>query len=138
VGSNPDAAKTAGMSISKAYIVVMMLSGALAGLGGASVLLGTAHALTPAISANIGFDGITVALLGRAKPWGVVGSALLIGGLQAGAVKMQATAGIPIDMVNVLQALIVIFIAAPTLIKAVFRLKAETASKSTVTLARGW
>lgn len=138
VGANPDAARTAGMSISKTYVLVMVVAGALAGLGGGSVLLGTAHALTPAVSANVGFDGITVALLGRAKPWGVVGAALLIGGLQAGAVKMQATAGIPIDMVNVLQALIVIFIAAPALIKAVFRLRADVSGRPETALAKGW
>ncbi|GIG57335.1 hypothetical protein Lfu02_17070 [Longispora fulva] len=138
VGANPDAARTAGMSISKAYILVMVVAGALAGLGGGSVLLGTAHALTPSVSAGIGIDGITVALLGRAKPWGVVGAALLIGGLQAGAVKMQAAANIPIDMVNVLQALIVVFIAAPALIKAIFRLRAVTTSGTTTTLAKGW
>ncbi|MBA3488722.1 MAG: ABC transporter permease [Longispora sp.] len=138
VGANPDAARTAGMSISKSYILVMVVAGALAALGGGSVLLGTAQALTPAVSANIGFDGITVALLGRARPWGVVGAALLIGALQAGAVKMQATAGIPIDMVNVLQALIVLFIAAPALIKAVFRLRPDTSERAETALAKGW
>ncbi len=138
VGSNPVAARTAGMSVAKAYVLAMVVSGGLAGLGGASVLLGTAHALTPAVSSNIGFDGITVALLGRAKPWGVVAAGLLFGALRAGAVRMQAEAAVPVDMVTVIQALIVIFIAAPALVKAVFRLRAQRAGTLGQTLAKGW
>nr|WP_245563443.1 ABC transporter permease [Longispora albida] len=139
VGGNPDAAKTAGMNVAMTYALVMAVAGGLAGLGGASMSLGLLpFALTPGVIANIGFDGITVALLGRAKPWGVLAGALLMGGLQAGAVKMNAVGGVPTDMVYVLQALIVIFIAAPALIKTVFRLRDGKASRSTATLAKGW
>jgi general nucleoside transport system permease protein len=138
VGASPDAARTAGMSVGAAYALAMALAGGLSGLGGASLLLGPAHTLTPAFSAQFGFDGITVALLGRARPWGVVLAGLLFGALRAGAVRMQGEAHIPVDMVSVLEALIVIFIAAPAFIKAFFRLRTERAARLATTLAKGW
>ncbi|BCJ58650.1 hypothetical protein Jiend_20720 [Micromonospora endophytica] len=71
VGANPDAARTAGMSVTRTYVLIMVFAGALAGLGGSQMVLGTtAAALTPLVIAQIGFDGILVALLGRVKPWG--------------------------------------------------------------------
>jgi general nucleoside transport system permease protein len=138
VGANPDAARTAGMSVAKTYILVMIVAGALAGLGGAVQLLGTASALTGGVVANIGFDGITVALLGRAKPWGVVLAALLFGALYAGGNQMQSNAGVVVDLVQVLQALIVIFIAAPALIMSIYRLRPGSATQATANLAKGW
>ena len=137
VGANPDAARTAGMSVGRTYVVVMMLSGALAGLGGGTVLLGTAHTLTSQYAGNIGFDGITVALLGRGRPVGVVVSALLFGALYAGGNQMQQASGVAIDLVTVVQAIIVIFIAAPALVKEIFRLRGG-ASGVAGTLAKGW
>ncbi|MGH3657711.1 MAG: ABC transporter permease [Micromonosporaceae bacterium] len=137
VGSNPDAARTAGMSVNRAYMVAMMLAGGFAGLGGAAMLLGPAGSLTPAVVAGIGFDGITVALLGRGKPVGTVLAGLLFGALQAGAVGMQGQ-DVPVDMVTILQALIVLFIAAPALVKAVFRLREQRAAGFGPTLAKGW
>jgi ABC-type uncharacterized transport system permease subunit len=138
VGLNPDAARTAGMSVSKTYVTAMMFSGGLAGLGGAAMLLGPAQSLTPAVIGGIGFDGITVALLGRGKPLGTVLAGLLFGALRAGAVRMQGEADIPVDMVAILQALIVIFIAAPALVKAVFRLREQRAAGLQQALAKGW
>ncbi|MGH3660630.1 MAG: ABC transporter permease [Micromonosporaceae bacterium] len=138
VGSNPDAARTAGMSVGKAYMMAMALAGGLSGLGGASILLGTAHSLTPAVVGEAGFDGITVALLGRGKPLGTVLAGLLFGGLAAASRGMQADADVPIDMVNVLQALIVLFIAAPALVKTVFRLREERKGSLELATAKGW
>jgi simple sugar transport system permease protein len=138
VGLNPNAARTAGMSVGRTYVVVMVLSGALAGLGGATQLLGTAYTLTPAVGATIGFDGITVALLGRGKPWGVALSALLFGALHAGGNRMQSYSHVAIDLVTVVQAVIVIFIAAPALVKEIFRLRAVRTGTSTGNLAKGW
>lgn len=138
VGSNPDAARTAGMSVGRTYTMVMVTAGALAGLGGASVLLGTAHTLTAQVVGNIGFDGITVALLGRTKPWGVALAALLFGGLYAGGNRMQSFAGVTVDLVFVLQALIVIFIAAPALIKSIYRLRVDQSAQLQTSLAKGW
>jgi simple sugar transport system permease protein len=138
VGSNPHAARTAGMSVGRTYVLVMVLAGALAGLGGASILLGTAGQLTGGVVGNIGSDGITVALLGRGKPWGVVWSSLLFGGLYAGGNRMQSYDHITVDFIYVLQAVIVIFIAAPMLIKTIFRLRADRSAQLSASLAKGW
>ncbi|MFK3984569.1 ABC transporter permease [Micromonospora sp. NPDC050397] len=139
VGANPDAARTAGISVTKTYVLLMVISGALAGLGGSNMVIGsTASALTPLVVAQIGFDGILVALLGRVKPWGVLLAALLFGALQAGGNRMQSYAGISLELVTVLQALIVIFIAAPALIKAIFQLRAARAARLQTSLAKGW
>jgi general nucleoside transport system permease protein len=139
VGSNPHAAKTAGMSVARTTVMVMALAGALAGLGGSSVVLGAqANALTGTVVGNIGFDGILVALLGRVKPWGVVLASLLFGALRAGGNRMQAYSGISLELVTVLQALIVVFVAAPALVKAVFQLRAYRAAKNEPSMARGW
>ncbi len=127
VGANPDAARTAGMSVAATVILVMTLAGGLAGLGGATVVLGTAYALTPSVIGTVGFDGILVALLGRAKPWGVLAAALLFGALQAGGNRMQSFSGISLELVGVIQALIAIFVAAPALVKAIFRLRESRA-----------
>ena len=137
VGANPHAAKTAGISVAKTYVLLMAFAGGLAGLGGATQVLGTAHALTPAVAGNIGFDGLLVALLGRNKPWGTFFAALLFGALRAGGNRIQSYAGISLELVTVLQALIVIFIAAPALVKAIFRLRAARATGLGVNLAKG-
>ncbi|MFG1881749.1 ABC transporter permease [Micromonospora sp. NPDC049102] len=139
VGANPDAARTAGISVTRTYILIMVFSGVLAGLGGSNMVLGsTASALTPLVVAQIGFDGILVALLGRVKPWGVLLAALLFGALQAGGNRMQSYSGISLELVTVLQALIVIFIAAPALVKAIFQLRAARAARLQTSLAKGW
>jgi simple sugar transport system permease protein len=138
VGANQFAARTAGMSVSRAYITVMVLAGALSGLAGASQILGTNPAITGDIDAGIGFTAITVALLGRAKPGGTVLAGLLFGALTAGGVQMQSSTGTPIDLVTVLQALIVLFIAAPALIRAIFRLRDVQSTRGAASLAKGW
>lgn len=137
VGANPHAARTAGMSVSKAYILVMTIAGALAGLGGAMLAQGTEQYLTAGISSNIGFDAITVALLGRANPWGTVAAGILFGALRAGGFTMQVSTGTPIDIVLVIQALIVLFIAAPPLIRSIFRVRVRAAGP-VGGLAEGW
>ena len=139
VGANPDAARTAGISVARTVVLVMALAGALAGLGGSSVVLGAqASALTGSVVGNVGFDGIQVALLGRVKPWGVVLAALLFGALRAGGNRMQSYSGISLELVTVLQALIVLFVAAPALVKAVFRLRAARAARLGTSMAKGW
>ena len=135
VGANPAAAKYAGMSVGRTYILVMMIAGALAGLAGTGQVLGVLDRATPGFSAGIGFDGIAVALLGRSNPIGVVFAALLFGALSAGGQQMQASANVGIDLVGVIQALIIIFVAAPALIAAIFRLKAPVASTQ---ISKGW
>jgi len=139
VGANPEAARTAGISVARTYVLVMAIAGALAGLGGSNMVLGsTATALTPLVVAQIGFDGILVALLGRVKPWGVALAALLFGALQAGGNRMQSYASVSLELVTVLQALIVIFIAAPALVKAIFGLRAARVARAQMSMAKGW
>jgi len=127
VGINPAAARTAGISVGAATMLAMSLAGGLAGLGGTTLALGggTSYVVTPNIASNVGFDAITVALLGRSRPWGVVAAGLLFGALRTGGARMQAEASVqaPVDIITVVQALIVIFIAAPKLIEGLFRLK---------------
>ncbi len=122
VGANPQAAKTAGMSVPRAIILVMTIAGALAGLAGSAQILGTQKSLTVDIAASFGFDAITVALLGRSRPVGIVLAAILFGGLRASGPTLQVQAGLPIDIVLVMQSLIVLFIAAPPLVRFLFRL----------------
>jgi ABC-type uncharacterized transport system permease subunit len=125
VGASHAAARTAGMSVPRSIMVAMLLSGGFTGLAGSTLVLGgaTSYQITPAISSNVGFDAITVALLGRNTPAGTVAAGLLFGALRAGGRTMQAQTGVSIDIVTVIQALIVIFVAAPRLVRAIFRLR---------------
>jgi simple sugar transport system permease protein len=138
VGLNPDASRTSGMNVAMTYILVMVVAGGLAGLGGAMIVLGTAYSLTNAVIGSAGFDGLLVGLLGRAKPWGVMLAALLFGALQAGGNRMQSFSGISLELVGVLQALIVVFVAAPALVSAVFRLRPSRAGGLETGMAKGW
>jgi ABC-type uncharacterized transport system permease subunit len=136
VGANAAAAKTAGISVPMVTTMVMAIAGALAGLGGAVQILGSEYALTAGAGGSFGFDAITVALLGRANPIGTVFAALLFGGLRAGGLTMQANTDTPIDLILVIQALVVLFIAAPALVKAVFRIKQLKVGSGVV--SKGW
>ncbi len=123
VGENANAARVAGINVKWVYILAMIMAGALVGLAGADQVLGTTTTgFTAGVDSGIGFDAITVALLGRSRPWGVFFSGLLFGALQAGGYTMQASQQIPIDIVLVIQSVIVLFIAAPPLVRTVFRL----------------
>jgi len=136
VGANASASRTAGISVARVTTSVMFIAGALAGLGGAVQVLGSEYAMTSGIGGSFGFDAITVALLGRATPVGTVFAALLFGALRAGGLTMQSSTDTPLDLVLVIQALVVLFIAAPALVKAIFRLKNV---ESTQTIAsKGW
>jgi simple sugar transport system permease protein len=136
VGANSAASKTAGISVARVTTSVMFIAGALAGLGGAMQILGSEPAMTAGIGGSFGFDAITVALLARANPIGVVFAALLFGALRAGGLTMQASTETPLDLVLVIQALVVLFIAAPALIKAIFRLKNVETGEAVA--SKGW
>ena len=138
VGANPNAARAAGMSPERTWVTVMLLCGGLAGLAGASVVLGTDFALTPQIYGAYGINAITVALLGRAKPGGVVLAALLYGCLDAGSVTMQGITQIPVDIATVIQALIVLFVAAPPFIREIYHLRGRRGGEGGQLLAKGW
>jgi simple sugar transport system permease protein len=137
VGANQFASRTAGMSVENSYITVMLIAGALCGLAGVSQILGTNSQLTGDIDAGIGFDAITVALLGRANPKGIIGAGLLFGALRAGGTQLQSATGTPVDLVQVIQSLIVLFIAAPMLVRVMFRLKGPS-SVVGGQMAKGW
>ena len=136
VGANAAASRTAGISVARVTTSVMFIAGALAGLGGAVQILGSEPAMTAGVGGSFGFDAITVALLGRATPLGTVLAALLFGALRAGGLTMQASTETPLDLVLVIQALVVLFIAAPALIKALFRLKNVDAGETVA--SKGW
>lgn len=136
VGANARAARTAGMRVERTYVQVMVIAGAFAGLAGAALVLGTEKTLTTGASAGIGFDAITVALLGRARPLGTVFAGLLFGALRAGGIAMQGQTATPIDIVLVVQSLIVLFVAAPPVVRAIFRLRATGGGVGEV--SKGW
>ncbi len=136
-GSSPSASEYAGMNVSFLYTAVMFVSGGLAGLAGASMTLGLPpYTVTSNFPGTIGFDAIALALLGRSHPVGVLWAGLLFGALIAGGRTMQAAAGVSVDLVIVMQALIIIFIAAPALVRAVFRIRAAEAEPTQLT--KGW
>jgi simple sugar transport system permease protein len=128
VGANPSAARYSGMNVARVTIFTMALSGGLAGLAGANEVLGLNHFLADGFSAGYGFDAIALALLGKSHPFGVVLAALLFGMLRSGATRMQSVANIPIDIISVMQALVIVFIAAPAIVRWLYRLKGRDAS----------
>ena len=121
-----DAARAAGMHPERTYMLVMALAGGLAGMVGANQLLSTTSSLTPGFSSGYGFDAIALALLGRAKPSGVVAAAFMFGILRAGSRAMQAATATPVDIVVVIQALVIAFIAAPDLVRIQNRFSKRT------------
>jgi general nucleoside transport system permease protein len=139
VGASPSAARSAGIKVERAWVLVMLLAGGLAGLAAATVVLGTNTQLASNSYGTYGPDGITVALLGRAKPFGVVLAGLLFGALHVGGSVAEAATlnQVPADIVQVLEGLIVLFVAAPPLIRAVFRLRA-TSGTGMEAVAKGW
>jgi simple sugar transport system permease protein len=124
VGANPTAARYAGISVPGTIVLTMTLSGLLAGLAGTVEVIGLNYYHTPGFSVGYGFDAIAVALLGRGHPLGLVPSALLFGALRAGATRMQFLSQIPIDIISIIQALILIFVAAPEIVRFLYRLRA--------------
>lgn len=119
-GENPNAARFAGMKSGLIVVLVMAMAGALAGLAGANQVLGVLGRASPGFSASIGFNAISVALLGRSHPIGVLVAGLLFGALEAGGRQMQVDAGVSLDLIAIVQSLIIVFIAAPLLVRAIF------------------
>lgn len=136
VGANPDASRYAGMSITRTIVLAMTLSGGLCGLAGASQVLGVDYWVGQGFSAGYGFDALAIALVGKSHPIGVVLAALLWGFLRSGATTMQSLASIPIDIISIIQALVIVFVAAPDIIRGLYRLRKLAAEK--VVLSRGW
>jgi ABC-type uncharacterized transport system permease subunit len=123
VGANPNAARYAGISVTLSIVLAMSLAGGLAGMAGSNEVLGLNHNLAMAFSSGYGFDAIAIALLGNSQPAGVVLASLLFGALRNGATRMELAADIPIDIVSVVQAFVLIFVAAPAIIRTIYRLR---------------
>jgi simple sugar transport system permease protein len=137
VGANPHAARYAGISVTRNFVLAMALSGGLAGLAGANEVLGVNHFMAQAFSSGYGFDSIALALLGKSHPVGVVLASLLWGLLRAGAFRMQSRARIPIDIIGVIQAMVIIFVAAPAVVRWIYRIRAREEAGETI-FTRGW
>ncbi len=136
VGANMRAARYGGINVGRNMVLAMALSGALAGMAGANEVLAVNHNVAGAFSPGYGFDSIALALLGKSHPLGVVLASLLFGTLRNGATRMQSLADIPIDIIVIVQAMVIMFIAAPPIIRWIYRLKAEGGLD--MVLTRGW
>ena len=122
VGENPRAARVAGIRINRMYIYVMTISGLLVAFAGVYQVLGqVTTGFDDGIDSGIGFTAITVALLGRSKPGGVFAAGILFGILQGGSYTMQAAQGVNVNIIPVIESVIVLFLAAPPLVRAIFR-----------------
>jgi len=138
-GANPHASKYGGMNVAKTYVLAMFLSGSLAGLAGVVQGLGITHNIALGFQSGYGFDSIALALLGKSHPVGVLGASILFGILRAGAARMQSVAGVPTEIVQIIQSLVIVFIAAPAIIQGIYRLRAARREEGEVTVfSRGW
>jgi simple sugar transport system permease protein len=139
VGQNPNAARYAGIRPVFIIPLTMSLSGLLGGLAGAVQLLGVIGFYAPGITASVGFDSIAVALLGRSNPIGILFAALLFGAFRAGAPLMQINTSVPIEVIDIIQALIILFLAAELIVRRVFRIRAaRTVPEEVQTVTRTW
>ncbi len=114
-GANPDAARYSGMKTSRLIVLTMSIAGFMSGLAGSTTLLGVVHQISPGYDTTVGFDAITVALLGRSNPVGVLFAGLLLGAMRAGSQSMQIQAGVPPELVDALQAIILVFLVVNVL-----------------------
>ena len=135
VGANPDAAKYAGINVKRIIILTMALSGMLAGLAGTIEVTGLNYRHELGFSIGYGFDAIAIALLGRSHPLGVVLAAILFAAMRNGATRMQFLTQMPVDLISMLQALILLFVAADAIVRYIYRIKAQG---ERVVLTRGW
>ncbi len=137
VGQNRHAARYAGIRVARTIILTMLISGVFAGLGGAVETQGVVGRYQPGFNVGLGFEGITIALLAKTHPFGVIPAALLVGAMKAGSSQMQFVADVPKEIIDVIQALILFFIAADFLLRRLLRLKAE-AGEERLVLSTGW
>jgi simple sugar transport system permease protein len=136
-GASPAAARYAGISVPQTIVLTMALSGGLAGIAGAGEVLGVRYALSADLLQGLGFDAIAVALLARSNPIGIIASGLLWGGLLTGASLMQVRANLSIDVIKVVQALIIMFVAADQIVRFIYRIPRRKPGEET-SLTRGW
>jgi simple sugar transport system permease protein len=138
VGASPSAARSAGIRVERVWVLAFLIAGGLAGLSAATIVQGQTQPLTTNSYGTYGFDGITVALLGRARPFGVVLAGLLFGALNGGGTLMEAATGVPSDVVDVIKGLIVLLVAAPPLIRLLFRLRRTGGDGLQAVAPKGW
>jgi simple sugar transport system permease protein len=136
VGLSSSAAQYAGIRVARIIVLTMVISGFLAGLGGAVETLGIVGRFQPGFNAGLGFDGITVALLAKTNPIGVIPAAILLGAMRAGASQMQFSAGVAKEITDVITAFILFFVAADVIVKKLIRQK--TSEDDKITLSSGW
>jgi len=136
VGLNPNAARYAGIRVARTLILTMVLSALLAGIGGAIETQGVVGRYQPGFNVGLGFDGITIALLGRTHPFGVIPASLLVGAMKAGSSQMQFSAGVAKEITDVIQALILFFVAAELIVR--WLLRTRVAIEEGVKLSTGW
>jgi simple sugar transport system permease protein len=117
IGLNPAAAENSGINIKRGIILALVISGAIAGLGGAGEVLGLHRRFIDGFSPGYGWDGLAVALIGGLNPWGSVFAAIFFGALRSGGMVMNRATGVPLDLIVLLQALVVLFVAAPKLVR---------------------
>ena len=134
-GANPDAARYAGVNVRLTIVLTMLLSGVLAGLAGASEVTALNYRHELGFAIGYGFDAIAIALLGKTHPLGVVLASLLFGALRNGATRMQFLTQIPVDVISVIQALILLFVAADAIIRWIYRIRVP---EERLVLTRGW
>jgi simple sugar transport system permease protein len=125
VGLNAQAAEAKGISQVKVWLLAMAIGGALAGLAGATEVLGIHRRFVEGFSPGYGFDGIAVALMGYSDPLGAIAAALVIGAIRTGAMVMDRATRIPVDFVVVIQGLLLIFLAVPGLLHFLRRRNGE-------------
>lgn len=134
-GANPDAGRYAGINVPRTIIITMVISGILAGLAGTIEVTGLNFRHELGFSVGYGFDAIAIALLGKCHPAGIVLGALLFGGMRNGATRMQFLTQIPVDVISVIQALILLFVAADAIVRYIYRIRIR---EERVVLTRGW
>ncbi|MGB4872392.1 MAG: hypothetical protein WBP47_20230, partial [Candidatus Promineifilaceae bacterium] len=135
-GLNAEAAKYAGIKVGRIIILTMAVSGFLAGMGGAVESLGVIGRYQPGFNGGLGFDGITIALLAKTNPLGVIPAAILLGAMDAGGSQMQFDAGVRFQIIDVIKALILFFVSADIIVRKILGSRAVDEDK--VTLSTGW
>lgn len=136
VGLNPDAARYAGIKVARTLILTMVISAILAGVGGAIETQGVVGRFQPGFNTGLGFDGITVAMLGKTHPFGTIPAAMLVGAMKAGSSEMQFTSGVAKEITDVIQALILFFVAADVIVRTLLRMRVAVGEE--VKLSTGW
>jgi len=138
IGANPNAARYSGINVTRNIVLAMGLSGALAALAGAVEILGLEHSLPVFFSSGYGFDGIAIALVARMDPFGILAAAFLFGGMRNGADLMELRSGVSKHVISLVQAMVLLFVAAPAMMRWVYRMKEEARTEEEAPLTRGW